>query len=585
MSTQDVLPAESGLAVTSITLTPKLIAIAASATPSSAECPACGTQSDRIHSHYVRTVADLPWQGRRVVLRVTVRRFRCRAAGCERTVFCERLPAVLTAHARTTDRMTAAHRAIGFALGGEAGSRLAERLAAPTSPDTLLRRVRSTAMLPGPTPRVLGVDDFALRRGKSYGTILIDLERRSVVDLLPDRTAGTLAAWLRQHPGVEVVSRDRASAYAQAVREAAPDATQVADRFHLLINVRKAVERSFGRQATAVRAALTDPVLATASGDGAINDSGLEPAVGPLTSSTAAATDAPAKSQTHPATTVPVPSSTRPRTAREAAADGKRQLRRERFDRVRQMHEDGASLRGIALALKLNFVTVQRYVRADACPHRRSGSTGRPVPSPLDPFQDRINRAVADGCPNARTLFRELQTQGYTGGYSPVRKAVHRQTGTDRRLGTRGIPHAVCPVPRPPAPPEIPSPRQLSFVVTARPALRSAVDQARLDQLTGANAGVKATVELAERFAQMVRTRSAADLDGWLADARASSLPEFHGLARSLEPDEAAIRSGLTMAWSNGPVEGAVNRLKVIKRQMYGRAGFDLLTARVRKAA
>jgi transposase len=571
MSTQDVLPAETGLAMTAVTITPNLIVIAASATATSAACPACGTHSDRIHSHYIRTVADLPWQGRRVALRVTVRRFRCRATGCERTVFCERLPAVLLPHARTTDRMTAAHRAIGFALGGEAGSRLAERLAVPTSPDTLLRRVRSAALPSAPVPRVLGVDDFAFRRGKSYGTILIDLERRAVVDLLPDRTTGTLASWLRQHPGVEVVSRDRASAYAQAVRDAAPDATQVADRFHLLVNVREAVERSFGRQAKAVQAALTDPTTETA------------PPADPPVSHPAAATSTPAESDSR--SIDPVSTSIHPRAARQAAAEGKRRLRKERFDRVRQLHRDGASLRGIARTLKLNFLTVQRYVRAEVCPGRRAGPTGRPAPSPLDPFRDRVDRAVAAGCPNARALFRDLQAQGYTGGYSPLRKMVHRQTGTDRRIGTRGIPHPARSDPQPAARPEVPSPRQLSFVVTARPALRSAENQARLDRLIEGHSDIKATVDLAERFALMVRTRSGADLDKWLTYARACSVPEFRTLARSIEQDEAAVRAGLTMAWSNGPVEGAVNRLKAIKRQMYGRAGFDLLTARVRTAA
>lgn len=246
MLPQDVVPPEAGWTVTAVTVTSELIAIAVKPLQNASECPGCGFASNRIHSHYIRTAADLPWQGRRVVLRVTVRRFRCSNGGCSRRIFCERL-SHLAAWAQSTDRLSEVHRLIGLALGGEAGSRLTNHLAVPTSPDTLLRRVKRTPPQSLLTPRVLGVDDFAFRRGESYGTILMDLERRVVVDLLPDRASGTLAAWLKAHPGVEVVSRDRASAYAQAAREAAPNATQVADRFHLLINLRKAVERSLAR--------------------------------------------------------------------------------------------------------------------------------------------------------------------------------------------------------------------------------------------------------------------------------------------------------------------------------------------------
>jgi transposase len=541
MSTTDVLPAGAGLSVTAVTITPDLIAIATTPTASTAVCPRCGSFSDHVHSHYVRTVADLPWHGRRVVLRITVRRFRCRAAGCERSIFCERLPAVLAPHARTTDRLATAHRVIGFALGGEAGSRLARHLAVPTSGDTLLRRVKASPLPSRPTPRVLGVDDFAFRKWTSYGTILMDLERRVVVDLLPDRAAGTLAAWLKTHPGVEVVSRDRATAYAQAVREAAPTATQVADRFHLVGNLRQAVERALGRQTSAVRRAFQE---------------------------------------TQATTTTPMPAPPPgPLSLKERAAAGKRAAREERFDQVRQMHRDGISLRRIAAHFHMRFRTVQKYLRADVCPRWHSARKGIPAPSPLDPYQDQVRRRVADGLSNARALFRDLQSQGYAGGYSPVRKAVHRLAQQDRRIGPRGIPHACRPVPSPR--PSVPSARRLSFAVARRPDRRSPNDRRYLERLAHADPGVNTAVRLVERFLTLTRTRSECGLDSWLADAAASKLPEFQAFARRLRQDEAAIRAGLSLAWSNGPVEGANHRLKLIKRQMYGRAGFDLLKTRV----
>jgi transposase len=543
MSPSDLVPAGSGLAISTVTLTPQLVGIAAASTSATAACPACGAASDRVHSRYVRTAADLPWQGRRVVLRVTARRFRCRTAGCPRRVFCERLPAVLAAHARATGRLTDAHRAVGFALGGEAGSRLCEQLAAPASPDTLLRRVKAAPAPTHPVPRVVGVDDFAFRKGHTYGTILVDLERRAVIDLLPDRTAETLAAWLRSHPGVAVVSRDRASAYAQAAAEAAPGAAQVADRFHLLVNVREAVEGVLARHPAAVRAALTPP----------------EPAE-PADQLPAAAAPAP------PAA---APESTRQQRLREAA-EGRRQRRRERYEEVGRLRAAGASIRAIAQALAMSPVSILRFLRVG---HTPDGRATRTAPSQLDRFRDVIDERVAAGCRTARVLHRELRGRGYTGGYDQVRRALRRRTGVDGRLRLTG----------PAGPPavSVPSARRLSFAVLRRPDRRSDEEQGHLERLRAADGAIGVAVGLGEQFAAAVRSRSVPGLEAWLAKAGAGGLPEFTGLARSLTQDGAAVRAGILGEWSNGQVEGAVNRLKAIKRQMFGRAGFALLKARV----
>jgi transposase len=217
-------------------------------TRAQAECPRCHRPSRRVHSYYIRSVADLPWHGVSVRLELRTRRFRCRNSLCTRRVFCERLPRLVAHYGRKTVRMEDALRLIGFLLGGEAGSRATRRLAMTTSPDTLLRRVRAAVPPCAPTPRALGIDDFAFRRGRRYGSILVDLEKRRVIDLLPDRESATLAAWLRAYPGVEIVTRDRSPTYAAAINEGAPTAIQVADRFHLLMNVREALEKVMMRQ-------------------------------------------------------------------------------------------------------------------------------------------------------------------------------------------------------------------------------------------------------------------------------------------------------------------------------------------------
>ncbi len=219
----------TGLAIVHLSAQQEGLTLLAEPEASSARCLSCGASSRRVHSRYTRKVSDLPWRGIAVRLEVRARKFFCGARSCERAIFCERLPEI-AARARKTARLEEALLAIALELGGEAGSRLARELGLLVSPDALLARARRPPQAPNERVRVLGVDDFAFRKGNAYGTILVDLERRRVVDLLPECSQEGLASWLRRHPGVEVATRDRSRIYKEGIAKGAPEAVQVADR-------------------------------------------------------------------------------------------------------------------------------------------------------------------------------------------------------------------------------------------------------------------------------------------------------------------------------------------------------------------
>jgi transposase len=354
---------------------------------------------------------------------LVVRKFRCTRPDCPQAVFCERLPGLLDAYTRSTARLTDAHRAIGFALGGEAGARLAGRLAMPTSPDTLLRRVKDAPDEPTPPPRYVGVDDWAIRKGQRYGTILVDLERGRVIDLLPGRDGEALKAWLKEHPQVEVISRDRWAAYAQAAAEGAPQAQQVADRWHLLKNLREAIERLLGRCSAAVRAAWqqTPAVGATST-----------PLPGQPRSPSAPEGEVGGKAPDSPPAAAP--SGTVAATPREQARQAKRQQRAERHRQVRALRGQGLSIRRIARQVGLNVKAVRRYLREERCP---DWNPGRQPPTQLDTFTPFIEAWVARGGRNAAELYRGLVAQGSRAGYEAVRRFLRRWLGSTGRPGPR----------------------------------------------------------------------------------------------------------------------------------------------------
>jgi len=366
-----VLP---GFTIDQVRVVDTTLLVEASATRPTAICPSCQTISQRVHSRYIRTPRDLPVTDHAVRLLLHVRRFLCDHPLCPKRTFVEPLPDLVPFRAQRTLRLSRTLAVLAFALGGEAGARVSAQLRMPISAASCVRIIRQTPLPPAATPRVLGVDDFALRRRQSYATILVDLEQRRPVDLLPDRTADTLATWLRQHPGVEVIARDRSTEYTRGAGTGAPSATQVADRWHLLHNLREAVERVLHRHYTHLRQLpVADP---------------------PPT---------PALAQSRPRRIRPVT------TSEQARQDVSRSQRRARYDAVRQLAADGVAHREIARRLHLSRTTVRLFATAETFPER---APRRWRASILDPYHAYLHQRWADGCTNGSQLWRELRAQG-----------------------------------------------------------------------------------------------------------------------------------------------------------------------------
>jgi transposase len=527
----------AGLTVIQVLPTPDTITIVATSDASTAACPSCGRLSRRVHSTYHRRLQDLPWQGRAVVIRVRARRFRCPDLACVRRTFAEPLSGATVRRSWRTCRLGDLQRHIGLAAGGEAGSRLARRLAMPVSPATLLRLVARSPEPVTPVPKVLAVDEWAWRKGHRYGTVLVDLERNRVVDLLPDRRAETFSTWLREHPGVEVIARDRAGAYADGAAQGAPEVVQVADRWHLLRNVGDALRHAVERHHAALRR-IAREVAAELAAERVAGEPASKPE--------------------------PVP------TALERRRAEARARRQARHDEAVRLREGGATLAAIAAALGTPPRTLAYWLTTGHAPLRDRGPAG----SILDPFRDYLERRYAEGCRNARQLWRELRAQGFQGRPTIVRVWIGRWN----KAGSGGAPTATSSHPGW----RLPSVHAVTRLLTSDRDSAPDRDQRLCARLLEEVPELAAAADAARRLARVLRKEGAEPLADVLGAMKGTLLDS---LATSLERDAAAVQAALDTSWTTSPAEGQINKLKTLKRAMYGRAGFPLLRARVLHAA
>ena len=533
-----LFPSCPDLLLEEVTSESQTIFLTVSSSKQAVACPNCAQVSTKVHSRYTRTLADVSLMDYAVRLHVHVRRFFCSNPFCGRKTFAESFPNLAQARARRTHRQISRLSAIAKELGGRPGTRESANACMPVSRHTLLRLLRRASIVAASPPRVLGVDDWALRKGHTYGTILVDLERHRIVDLLPDRQAETFAAWLGEHPGIEVISRDRASAYAEGGRAGAPEAIQVADRWHLLHNVANALDPVLRRQ----ERHLKQPKNTTDNQGQKQEPAALELRLTPT-------------------------------------QQQRREHLQEHYAQVQSLYEQGHSLHEITKMVGIDTNTLRYFVHNQPWARSQARAGSKAGRASLDAYLPYIHKRWKAGCRNGMQLWRELRAKGYSGSASSVRPYLALLRQAPHELLPPGSPKKKQPASKQEE--NTFSVRRLIWLVLSRPEQLTPEQAQEVARVSTLHPDVTLAFKLAQTFAKMLRDKSVEALPLWLTSAQVSSLPEFSQLAQGIERDRAAVEAALSRPESNGQTEGKVNKLKCIKRQMYGRAKFDLLRQRM----
>lgn len=432
----------------------------------------------------------------------------------------------------------------------------------------------------------MGIDDFAIRRGDTYGTLLVDLETGKPLDLLADRTAEAVLPWLEQHQEIEVVSRDRASAYAEAVQRALPHATQVADRYHLIQNLREHLQRYLDRRHTWLPE-IEDIPLKAGTTNGSGSGESLNVQRGTVAQNVSAG-NSPTERTDQPETPdepdlPPALMCQEIELASLTYAERKKKISRDkryaRYEQILSLHQAGMSGRAIARELHMSRRIVQRYLASDGFPERTPGSGRRAFgKGKLDPYLAYLRERWNAGEHSGSRLFGEIKERGYTRSESLLRHMLG-EWRTDlppkRRQGQ----------PRKPRLAAEPRKRRLSsrgaaFLMIIAPSRLIPVQQHQLEQIT-LHEELHTVYLLSQEFVTLLNERQVGTLEGWLKRAKESRVTELSSFVNGIRRDAAAVHAACSLPWSNGATEGHVNRLKFLKRQMFGRAHLDLLRVKV----
>jgi transposase len=526
------------LVIQGIEISSEQIDIKAQSLQEESACPCCGVLSKNIHSHYERTLLDLPWAAYGVRLHLAVRRFRCREKQCERKVFTERFNTWIQSYARRMTRVWEVVKRINIETNSNATARMSKNLYMPASSSAVLRKLHALVLPEMKQAAIIGVDDFAFTRSQSYGTLVVDLETNQPIDLLPDRTSPTLATWLKAHPEVKIIARDRSTEYANGISQGAAKATQVLDRWHLLKNLTEALERVVQQQQQALA-----KVAKTW---------GVRP---------------PQRSKNE-----------------ELARQQNREKRQQRYEAIRRLHQKGKNLSDIQRELGVHPSTIRRAITGDALPERHGKYM---APSILQPFMPYLEQRWSQGCRNASQLWRDIKTQGYPGTAKQVLRWAkeRREVPFKHRTIDPDTMKHLPPAPQPCSTKFSLAPRQLAWLLRKHDDELTDDETLLLADLIAAAPHLKTAQTLAHDFQALFFKKKADLVDTWIAQAQGCSMTALQTFATGLQRELEAFKAAITLPWSNGPLEGNINKLKVIKRQMYGRASFPLLRKRVLLAA
>ena len=493
-----------------------------------AKCPACTSVSPIVHGYYQRRLSDLPIYGYLVTLVLRIQRRKCLNRDCNRRTFAIVPRQLFRPFQRFSQRLREALYHIGQVAGGQAGARLASKLSMPVSGATLLRIIRQRPLGVRTKPEIIGIDDWAKRKGHSYGTIVVDHETHQVIDLLPDRSGDSVAAWLKARPTVHTVTRDRSPEYARGIREGLPRATQVADRWHLLKNLVEATEKELAALLPRLHKELGMPVKAQRL-RGRLNQTESE----------------------------------------KQLSQSSRAKRVKRYELVQFMKQKGLSQRRIARLLKMSRGTVRKYYTADTFPEFKSAFHR----SKLDIYLPYLEKRYQEGHGSALKLWEEIVAQGYPQSPSQVVKwlAWRNKQPEILAMATR---ESLSPIVF--APP----PKKLSWLFFRRLDELNKKEKETLNRLLTI-ARLADCCQLVREFREVVMGRKVDALFAWLRKCETKNFPVLKRFADGVVKDLDAVQAAIEYPWSNGLVEGQINKLKLLKRQMYGRAKLDLLRCRV----